>query len=193
MTADPPYHYLHSLEGGLESSKVEWACLHVGRHRSCHWPGHTCEMLSTTIMCIEAIGRLGCDRRLQVICIPVEYWDYAVVDFSSPECMDEYPHLAEHLWQHKIKRETLNSYAARFREVVIDLRAVRSKKFKPKIFEIKHNNPIVDHLRVYCSDANEFMHAESLALFEAERNCRKCIASWLNPRSSFRVNIVPCE
>ena len=44
MTADPPYHYLHSLEGGLESSKVEWACLHVGRHHSCHWPGHTCEM-----------------------------------------------------------------------------------------------------------------------------------------------------
>ena len=138
-----------------------------------------------------------------MICIPEEYWDYAVVDFSSPERMDEYPDLADHLWHHKILRDTLNSYAARFREVVIDLRAVRSKKFEPKIFEFRHDNPIVEHMQESCRDGNEFMHSDSLALFEAERNCRCYIASYLSLRSSFlhtnaaphksHLNIAPCH
>jgi len=88
MTADPPYHYIHSLEEGAESSKLEWAAIHVGRHHSCHWPGHTCEMLSTSLLCSEAVQRLGDDRCLQVICIPQGCWDSGVVDISSRTSME---------------------------------------------------------------------------------------------------------
>ena len=185
MTADPPHLYLHSLEGGMERSKVEWACIHVARHRRCHGNGHKCEMLSTTIMCMEAIRRLDRHRCLQVICIPEEYWDFAVVDFSSRERMDEYPFLAEHLRRHNIWRSTLYNHAARYREVVIDMRAVRSKRFEPMIFEFSNDNPIVQQMQEYCRHGDEFMHSDSLTLLEAERSCRSCIDEWLSPRSHF--------
>ena len=190
MTADPPHVYLHSLEGGLEWSKIEWACLHVARHRRCHGFGHKCEMLSTTIMCTEAIRRLDRHRCLQAICIPNEYWDYAVVDFSSPERIDEYPFLAEHMWRHNIRRSRLYNLAARYREVILDMRAVRSERFKLMIFEFSHDNPIVERMQQHCQHAGEFMHFDSLTLLEAERSCRSCISEWLTSRSHF-LQIAP--
>ena len=72
------------------------------------------------------------------------------------------------------------------------MRAVRSKRFEPMIFEFRHDNPIVQQMQEYCREGNEFMHCDSLALFEAERNCRRYIAPFLSLRSSFlQTNAAP--
>ena len=177
MTADPPHHYLHSLEEGAESSKLEWACLHVGRHHSCHWPGHTCEMLSTSLLCSEAVRRLGPDRCLQVICVPPGCWDSGVVDLSCRASMDRYgARLAEHLRIHKIKARTLEDFAFTFREVVVDLRAVRAGRLHEWAAEFEHDSPLVQDLKQICQEANEFLHCESLGFLRAERECRSQIA-----------------
>ena len=187
MTADPPHHYIYSLEEGMQNSAVEWACLHVGRHHSCHWPGHNCEMLSTSIICSEAIRRLSPDRCLQVICIQEDRWDSGCVDFSSRESMAQYSSLEKHLKHHKIKRANLEAWGCRFREVVLDVRAVRANMLREYVFEIKANSLLVQELQRICRDADEWMHCDSGGWLQAERACRSLIAE--TRRSA--VNKVP--
>ena len=177
MTADPPHHYIYSLEEGMQNSAVEWACLHVGRHHSCHWPGHNCEMLSTSIICSEAIRRLSPDRCLQVICIQEDRWDSGCVDFSSRESMAQYSSLEDHLKHHKIRRENLEAWGCRFREVVLDVRAVRANMLLEWVFEIPAESLVVQELQRICRDADEFMHCDSGGWLQAERVCRSLIAN----------------
>ena len=179
MTADPPHHYIYSLEEGMQNSAVEWACLHVGRHHSCHWPGHNCEMLSTSIICSEAIRRLSPDRCLQVICIQEDRWDSGCVDFSSRESMAQYSSLEKHLKHHKIQRANLEAWGCRFREVVLDVRAIRANMLQERVFEMEANSLLVQEMQRICEIAGEFMHFDSLGWLRAERECRALIAERL--------------
>ena len=182
MTADPPVHYIHSLEGGAESSMLEWAAIHVGRHWSCHWPGHKCEMLSTSLLCSEAVRRLRNDRWLQVICIPQNCWDRGVVDFSSRASLENYGSvLADHLDRHRIRTPTFESWALRFREVVIDMRALRAGRLKHLAFEFDPHNSFVKKLQEICRDASEYMQFDSLGFLLAERKCRAYVSQILPP------------
>ena len=174
MTADPPVHYIHSLEGGAESSMLEWAAIHVGKHWSCHGGGHKCEMLSTSLLCSEAVRRLGNDRYLQVICIPQRCWDAGVVDFSSRTSLEKYGSvLADHLDRHRIQTHTFESWALRFREVVIDMRAMRAGRLNQIAFEFDPHNKTAKALQEICRFANEYMHVDSLGFLLAERKCRE--------------------
>ena len=172
----------------MQNSAVEWACLHVGRHHSCHWPGHTCEMLSTSIICSEAIRRLTPDRCFQVICIQEDRWDSGCVDFSSRESMAQYSSLDKHLEHHKIQRTSLEAWGCQFREVVLDVRAVRAKMLREWVFELKANSSLVQDLQKICRDAAEFMHCDSRGWLQAERACRSLIAE--TRRSAVHL---PCD
>ena len=176
MKADPPHHYIHSLEEGMQESAVEWACLHVGRNHSCHWEGHTCEMLSTSILCSEAIRRLSPDRGLQVICIQEDRWDSGCVDFSSRESMAQYSKLQQHLEHHKILRANLEAWGCRFREVVLDVRAIRADMLMEWVFEMPAEDKLVRELQRICRDADEKLHCDSGGWLHAERACRSLIA-----------------
>ena len=189
MKANPPYHYIHSLEEGMKASAVEWSCLHVGRNHSCHWEGHCCEMLSTSIICSEAIRRLSPDRGLQVICIQEDCWDSGCVDFSTRESMAQYPKLEQHLKHHKIQRADLEAWGCRFREVVLDVRAIRANMLMEWVFEIPAEDQFVRELQRITRDADEKLHCDSGRWLHAERACRSLIAEraeltmnqpWLN-------------
>ena len=174
--AAPPHHYIHTLEGGMSESMVEWACLHVGRHHFCHWDGHPCEMLSTSILCFEALRRIDANRRFQVICIPEECWHSGLCDFSSRKAMTQYTRLEEHLYRHKIRKADFEQWACRFREVVIDRRALRAGLLKELVFEWEPEAQLVQDLQQLCQDAAEFMHCDSLGILKAEHACRTIIA-----------------
>ena len=175
MTVDPAHRCIHF-------TKLEWAAIHVGRHHSCHWPGHTCEMLSTSLLCSEAVRRLGDDRCLQVICIPQDCWDSGVVDFSSRTSMENYGvRLAEHLDRHNISPRTLKAWALRFREVVVDMRAVRAGRLHEHIIEFEPDTQTVQELKRICREAAEFMHVDSSGFLRAERECRSYIARGILP------------
>ena len=176
MKANPPYHYLHSLEEGMKASAVEWSCLHVGRNHSCHWEGHCCEMLSTSIICSEAIRRLSPDRCLQVICIPEECWESGCVDFSSREGFARYSDLEKHLGHHKIKRADLEAWGCRYREVVLDCRAMRANMLMEWVLEIPAEDPFVLELKKILLDRDQTLHSDSGRWLHAERACRSLIA-----------------
>ena len=90
--------------------------------------------------------------------------------------MDTYePRLAEHLRRHKIWRKTLEDFAFTFREVVIDMRAVRAGRLHEYVFEFGYDNPLVQDLKKICHEANEFLHCQSLGFLQAERECRSRI------------------
>ena len=163
----------------MQESAVEWACLHVGRNHSCHWEGHCCEMLSTSIVCSEAIRRLSPDRGLQVICIPEDCWGFGLVDFSTRERMAQYPKLEQHLKHHKIQRADLEAWGCRFREVVLDVRAIRADMLLEWVFEIPAESQFVRELQRICRDADEVMHCDSGGWLQAERVCRSLIAGAL--------------
>ena len=91
--------------------------------------------------------------------------------------MDIYgPRLAEHLRRHKIKAQALEDFAFTFREVVVDLRAVRARRLHEWVFEFGYGNALVQDLKRICHEANEFLHCESLGFLRAERQCRSQIA-----------------
>ena len=91
--------------------------------------------------------------------------------------MDRYgARLAEHLRIHKIKARTLEDFAFTFREVVVDLRAVRAGRLHEWAAEFEHDSPLVQDLKQICQEANEFLHCESLGFLRAERECRSQIA-----------------
>ena len=190
--ADPPHHYIHTLKCGMIESMVEWACLHVGRHHSCHWEGHPCEMLSTTILCFEALRRIDANKRFHVIAIPEDCWHW-LCDFSSKEKMTHYTRLEEHLDQHNIRKADFESWACRFREVVIDRRAMRAELLKECVFEWVPESPLVKDCKRLCQDAAEFMHCDSSRILKAELACRSIIANVSPPFFLRRLVVIACR
>ena len=176
MIADPPVLYVHSLEGGAESSMLELAAIHAGRPWCCHFFGRKCEMLSTSLLCSEAVRRLGKSGNtlyLQVICIPQDCWGAGVVDFSSRASLDRYgSELPGHLDRHRINKKVFEELTLRVREVVIDLRAMRAGRLDHRVFEFDPGHPTAMALQEICQDAFEHTHFDSLAFLHAEHKCR---------------------
>jgi len=70
-----------------------------------------------------------------VICIPQDCWDSGVVDFSSRISMEsDGVRWAEHLDRHKIRQRSVEAWALRFREVIVDMRPVRAGRLHEYIF-----------------------------------------------------------
>jgi len=84
--------------------------------------------------------------------------------------------LAEHLDRHKIRPRTFEAWALRFREVVVDMRAVRARKLHEYIFEFEPHKQTVQDMKRICREAIESMHFDSLGFLRAERECRSLIA-----------------
>ena len=80
--------------------------------------------------------------------------------------------LAEHLDRHNISPRTLEAWALRFREVVVDMRAVRAGRLHEWVFEFGYDNHLVQGLKRICHEAHEFLHCQSLGFLRAERECR---------------------
>ena len=179
--AAPPHHYIHTLEGGMSESMVEWACLHVGRHHFCHWDGHPCEMVSTSILCFEALQRMDANRHFQAICIPAESWHSGtgLCDLSSRQAMAQYPCLDEHLYRHRIRKTDLQKWALCFREVVIDRRALRARLLKPHVFQWGPDSQFIQQAQRLCLDAAALMHCDSSGVLKAEHACRSIIGAKL--------------
>ena len=76
--------------------------------------------------------------------------------------------LAEHLDRHKIRPSTLEAWALRFREVVVDMRAVRARRLHEYAFEFEPRNEGVQELKRICREANEWMHVDSLGFLQAD-------------------------
>ena len=83
-----------------------------------------------------------------MICIPQHLWEAGtgVVDVSSRRAMKNYGAIDRHLRQHKIDRRTLEGYAFRFKEVVVDLRQIKKGQLYPKVFELQRHDPLVQTL-----------------------------------------------
>ena len=91
--------------------------------------------------------------------------------------MAQYSSLEEHLKHHKIQRANLEAWGCRFREVVLDVRAVRANMLLEWVFEIPAESLVVQELQRICRDADEFMHCDSGGWLQAERVCRSLIAN----------------
>ena len=180
-TAAPPCHVIHTLEGGMAESMLEWACLHIGRKASCHWDGHPCEMVSTSILCFEALQRMDANRHFQAICIPAESWHSGtgLCDLSSRQAMAQYPCLDEHLYRHRIRKTDLQKWALCFREVVIDRRALRARLLKPHVFQWGPDSQFIQQAQRLCLDAAALMHCDSSGVLKAEHACRSIIGAKL--------------
>ena len=174
----PPRMYLQTLCDGREASMVEWACCHIGKHHLCHGQGHGCPMLSTSVLITEAMRRMTEGRWLQVICIPSQKWHSCTVDLSNKESMDSQRDIDQHLKTHEITRVTLEGFAFRYQEVVIDLRAVKDGSLEEiLVFEFGINSPLVVELRGICYGVEQKLHVDGLSFLEAEDDCRSRVAS----------------
>lgn len=125
MLADrpgPPRHYIHDLEKGATTSKAELAVLHVGRHHACHWKGHTCEVLSTSCLCSEALRRLRPDWVMQVIFVPMTQWDDVATDLSTPKAVEQISDLPRFCKVHRVDFDAVTGLSYLLREVCLDKR-----------------------------------------------------------------------
>ena len=91
--------------------------------------------------------------------------------------MDNYVvRLAEHLKRHKILPCTFEAWALRFREVVLDMRAVRARRLHEYIVEFEPHSCAVQYLKRICFQATEFLHVDALGFLLTERECPCIIA-----------------
>ena len=99
------------------------------------------------------------------------------MDFSSRLSIARYrTRLAQHLDRHRITPRTLEAWALRFREVVVDMRAVRAGRLQEFVFEfepcIEASKRLAQGLKRICQAATEFMHVDSRGFLQAEHECR---------------------
>ena len=85
--------------------------------------------------------------------------------------------LKDHIDRHKINPSSFEAWGLRFREVVVDMRAIRARRLCEYTFEFTPDNPLVPCLKLICREAAELMHVEYLGFLRAERECRSLIAS----------------
>ena len=123
----PPHCYMRSLEEGRHESKNEWAVLHVGRHYLCHGEDRPCEMLSTTMLCSEAMRRMSDNRRFQIVCVPTDRWDDVAVDLSTKNAARQVRNFDKHCREHKVDPKVVFAHANRYKEIVLDRRGLRLK------------------------------------------------------------------
>ena len=95
----------------------------------------------------EAIRRMTDERWLQIICIPSQNWHSCTVDVSNKEAMDSQRDIDTHLRAHRITRVNFEGFAFRFREVVIDMRAVKDGSLEELVLELRSSDPLVVDLR----------------------------------------------
>ena len=170
--APPPHMYLQTIADGREASMVEWACCHIGKHNLCHGQGQGCQMISTSVLMSEAIRRMTDEWWLQIICIPSQNWHSCTVDMSNKEAMDNQSNIDKHLRAHGIGRDDIEGFAFRFREVVIDRRAVKDGSLDELVFELGNSDPLVVDLRDICYRVQQMLHVDGLSFLEAEHECR---------------------
>ena len=171
----PPAIDLQTIADGREASMVEWACCHIGKHNLCHWQVQGCHMISTSVLMTEAIRRMTDEWWLQIICIPSQNWHSCTVDMSNKEAMDNQSNIDKHLRAHGIGRDDIEGFAFRFREVVIDRRAVKDGSLDELVFELGNSDPLVVDLRDICCRVQQMLHVDGLSFLEAEDKCRSII------------------
>ena len=86
--------------------------------------------------------------------------------------MDSQRDIDKHLRAHSIKRVSIEGFAFRFREVVIDMRAVEDWSLEELVFELGNNDPLVVDLRDLCYRVEQMLHVDGLSFLEAEHDCR---------------------
>ena len=92
--------------------------------------------------------------------------------------MDSQRDIDQHLKTHEITRVTLEGFAFRYQEVVIDLRAVKDGSLEEiLVFEFGINGPLVVELRGICYRVEQKLHVDGLSFLEAEDDCRSRVAS----------------
>ena len=89
--------------------------------------------------------------------------------------MTQYPSLPEHLARHKIKRADLEAWGFRFREVVLDRRALKAGWLNEYVLEWNAETALLQNLQELCRETTDVMHFDSLDFFIAERICRSII------------------
>ena len=73
----------------------------------------------------------------------------------------------------------MEAFAFRFREVVLDRRALRDDLLRECVIEWKSETELVQDLQKICRDTTNVMHCDSL-FFKAERTCRSIIEHGVN-------------
>ena len=134
--------------------------------------------MSTSILCFEDVRRTRrSNTLLQVICIPEDSFNsgIGICNFSSIMAMNQYPILPQYLAKHKIDRKDLEAWGFRFREVVLDRRALRAGLLREYVIEWKPGTELLQHLQQICQDTTNVMHYDSLEFFIAEHSCRSII------------------
>ena len=81
----------------------------------------------------------------------------------------------KHLRAHGIGRDDIGGFAFRFREVVIDRRAVKDGSLDELVFELGNSDPFVVDLRDICYRVQQMLHVDGLSFLEAEHECRSRI------------------
>ena len=120
----------------------------------------------------RAVRRMTDERWLQIICIPSQKWHSCTVDMSNKESMDGQRDIDKHLRALGIKRVTIEGFAFRYRQVVIDLRAVKDGSLEELVFELGNSDPLVVDLRDLCYRVEQMMHVDGLSFLAAEHDCR---------------------
>ena len=89
--------------------------------------------------------------------------------------MDSQRDIDQHLQTHKIERVTLEAFAFRYREVVIDVRAFKDGSLDELVFQFGINDPLVVELRGICYGVEQKLHVDGLSFLEAEEECRSIV------------------
>ena len=74
----------------------------------------------------------------------------------------------------------MEAFAFRFREVVLDRRALRDGLLRECVIEWKSETELVQNLQKICRDTTNVMHCDSLEFSKAERTCRSIIEHGVN-------------
>ena len=86
--------------------------------------------------------------------------------------MDGQRDIDKHLRAHGIKRVIIEGFAFRYRQVVIDMRAVKDGSLEELVFELGNSDPLVVDLRDLCYRVEQMMHVDGLSFLAAEHDCR---------------------
>ena len=100
---------------------------------------------------------------------------HSFAELANKEAMGNQSNIDKHLRAHGIGRVDIEGFAFRFREVVIDRRAVKDGSLDELVFELGNSDPLVVDLRDICYRVQQMLHVDGLSFLEAEDKCRSIV------------------
>ena len=107
--------------------------------------------------------------------------------------MDSQRDMDKHLKAHRIMRVNFEGFAFRFREVVIDMRAVKDGSLEELVFELRSSDPLVVDLRGICCRGEQMLHVDCWIFLQAEEECRARVDHVFGGILELPLRVKPCQ